>query len=144
MGAISISEILVTKLDKLETNGGEVLHAIKSSDSGYVSFGEAYFSSIFRGSIRAWKRHKRMTMNLIVPIGEVKFVFCSVGEGGVEEFRIERSGLTDYSRITVPPGIWFGFQGISTAESLVLNVASIQHDPDEVERLPLAGINYEW
>ena len=144
MGAISVSEILVTKLDKIETNGGEVLHAIKSSDSGYVSFGEAYFSSIFRGSIRAWKRHKRMTMNLIVPIGEVKFVFRSVGEGGLEEFRVERSGLTDYSRITVPPGIWFGFQGISTAESLVLNVASIQHDPDEVERLPLAGINYEW
>ena len=41
-------------------------------------------------------------------------------------------------------GIWFGFQGLCTSPSLVLNIASISHDPNEVERCSLSDINYEW
>jgi len=46
-----------------------------------------------------------------------------------------------YVRITVPPAVWFGVKGEYSPKSLVLNLASITHDPEEVERLPIAAFN---
>jgi dTDP-4-dehydrorhamnose 3,5-epimerase len=117
------------------------MHAIKRSSSGYSDFGEAYFSWVAVGAVKAWKKHKRMVMNLIVPVGGVRFVFRLEG---TEEFRVEEIGVDRYSRLTVPSGIWFGFQGLATPQSLVLNIASIPHDPDEVDRLESSQIKYDW
>jgi dTDP-4-dehydrorhamnose 3,5-epimerase len=144
MGSITINDILVTPLRIIETVGGDVLHAMKQSDVGFVAFGEAYLSWVSIGAIKAWKRHTQMTMNLVVPVGKVRFVFWSVNDAGSEEFRVEEVGEGRYVRITVPPGIWFGFQGRMKPQSLVLNIASIPHNPDEVERLAASDIKYCW
>jgi dTDP-4-dehydrorhamnose 3,5-epimerase len=133
MGSIINNKIIVTPLKQIHVEGGNVLHALKNMDNGYHGFGEAYFSWIEQGSIKAWKRHLRMTMNLIVPFGNVQFVFITE-EGNLLVREI--IGENNYVRITVPPGIWFGFKGEYAPKSLVLNLASITHDPDEVERLP--------
>lgn len=141
MGAISLDHILVTPLARIAVEGGDVLHAIKRSDDGYVDFGEAYFSWVAKGAIKAWKRHTRMTMNVVVPVGQVRFVFHLDGE---DSFRVEEIGVERYARITVPPGIWFGFQGMAGPQSLVLNIANIPHDPSEVERAALSDNSYAW
>jgi dTDP-4-dehydrorhamnose 3,5-epimerase len=141
---MKLSEILLTPLLRIETRGGDVLHAMKQTEESYNGFGEAYFSFVSAGAVKAWKRHMRMTMNVVVPVGKVRFVFRLVNTDGVEEFRVEEIGENSYARITVPPGIWFGFQGLGTQKSLVLNIASIPHDPNEVERLALSDINYIW
>lgn len=141
---MKLADILLTPLARIETTGGDVLHAMKQSDAGYAGFGEAYFSWVSAGAVKAWKRHTRMTMNVVVPVGQVRFVFRWVNAVGAEEFRVEEVGVDRYARITVPPGIWFGFQGLNTPQSLVLNIASIPHDPNEVERLALSDINYAW
>jgi len=144
MGTMKIADILVTPLRQIETAGGDVLHAMKKSDAGYAGFGEAYFSWVSTGAIKAWKRHTQMTMNVVVPVGQVRFVFRCINAAGAEDFRIEEIGIDRYVRITVPPGIWFGFQGLGAQPSLVLNIASIPHDSNEVERLALMDINYDW
>ena len=141
---MKLTDILVTPLQRIETVGGDVLHAMKLSDTGYVGFGEAYFSWVSIGAVKAWKRHTRMTMNIVVPVGQVRFVFRGVGAIGADEFRIEEIGVDRYARITVPPGIWFGFKGLTSPQSLVLNIASITHDPNEVDRLMLSDISYFW
>lgn len=141
MGAMTLDDVVLTPLAKIETAGGDVLHAMKQSDVGYAGFGEAYFSWVVEGSVKAWKRHARMTMNLIVPVGKVRFVFCLDGEN---TFRVEEIGEDRYARLTVPAGIWFGFQGLAAPQSLVLNIASIPHDPKEVERRALTDISYGW
>lgn len=139
-----LADILVTPLRRIETAGGDVLHAMKRSDKGYYGFGEAYFSWVSNGTVKAWKCHTRMAMNILVPVGRVKFVFCEFDAEGPHKFRVEEIGVDRYSRISVPPGIWFGFQGRSAPQSLVLNIASIPHDPYEVERVALSDINYFW
>ena len=141
MGGMSLDNILITPLASIATAGGDVMHALKQSDAGYAGFGEAYFSWVEAGSVKAWKRHTRMTMNVVVPIGQVRFVFRL---DGTYNFRIEEIGVNRYVRITVPPGIWFGFQGLSAPQSLVLNIANIPHDPNEVERHALSEIKYDW
>jgi dTDP-4-dehydrorhamnose 3,5-epimerase len=141
---MKLADILVTPLRRIETAGGDVFHAMKHNDAGYDGFGEAYFSWVAGGTVKAWKRHTRMTMNVVVPVGQVRFVFRMLDAAGADEFRIEEIGVDRYARITVPAGIWFGFQGRSTQQSLVLNIASIPHDPNEVERLAMPDINYNW
>jgi dTDP-4-dehydrorhamnose 3,5-epimerase len=144
MGTMKLADILVTPLRQIETAGGDVLHAMKQTDAGYTGFGEAYFSWVFAGAIKAWKRHTLMTMNVVVPVGQVRFVFRCINADGTDEFRVEDIGSNRYVRITVPPGVWFGFQGLHAHQSLVLNIASTVHDPNEVERLALTDINYSW
>lgn len=140
MGAISINHITVTPLKRFYVPGGDVLHALKRSDPGFSGFGEAYFSMIERGAVKAWKRHHLMTLNLVVPLGTVRFVFvCDSGTS-----REESIGENRYARITVPPGIWFGFQGLAAPNSLVLNIADIPHDPNETERKEQNFIEFGW
>ena len=140
---MKLADIQVTPLKRIPNVGGDVLHAMKQSDVGYGGFGEAYFSWASAGAVKAWKRHMQMTMNVVVPVGQVRFVFRCIDADNVEEFRVEDIGEERYARITVPPGVWFGFQGLGSKDSLVMNVASIPHDPNEVERLSLSDINYK-
>ena len=140
MGRVSLNEICVTPLKRISVTGGDVLHAMKKSDTGYVDFGEAYFSLVEFGAIKAWKRHLQMTLNLVVPIGEVQFVLID----SVGLIREERIGEGHYARLTIPPGIWFGFQGVSKKIALLLNIADIEHSPDEVERKELSELEYDW
>ena len=141
---MKLADILVTPLRIIGVAGGDVLHAMKQSDPCYSGFGEAYFSWVSADVVKAWKRHTQMTMNVVVPVGQVRFVFCCVNADGIEEFRVEEIGVDRFVRVTVPPGIWFGFQGLRTPQSLLLNIANIPHDPNEVERLALSDINYTW
>jgi dTDP-4-dehydrorhamnose 3,5-epimerase len=143
MGSVRLNDILVTPLKQIEVSGGNVLHAIKKSDFGFNGFGEAYFSSIETGAIKAWKLHKVMYMNLIVPIGLVRFVFC-LNDKSKNNFRIEEIGFKNYNRITVPPGIWFGFMGLADQKSIILNFANIEHDQNEVEKLNTNSIIFDW
>ena len=69
-----ISGINIIPLNKICDNRGAVLHVLKSTDSHFTKFGEAYFSKINPGSIKGWKRHRRMVCNFIVPSGKVKVV----------------------------------------------------------------------
>ena len=117
------------------------MHAMKYSDSGFSGFGEAYFSWITPGVVKAWKLHRRMTLNLVAPLGVVRLVFYLPDSAG---FRMEEIGDINYSRLTVPPGIWFGFQGRGGTPSLLLNLADIPHDPLEVEHRKLGEIPYNW
>lgn len=136
-----IDNLLITPLNIITVHGGDVYHALKKNDIGYQEFGEAYFSTIESGFIKAWKRHTTMVMNIVVPVGTVRFVFVDNNNQG---YQVEEIGENRYARITVPPGIWFGFKGVSRSRSLVLNIASIPHDSQEIERLDVSEIEYDW
>lgn len=144
MGAMTPDDIKLTVLKRMNTNGGDVLHAMKHSDIGFSGFGEAYFSCVNPLAVKAWKRHKRMTLNLVVPVGTVKFVFFIENKNGKTLFRTEEVGETNYVRLTIPPRIWFGFQGLGKSTSLILNIADISHEEGEVERASIPEFNFEW
>jgi len=141
MRPTGFEQVAVTPLKRILTNGGDVLHALKCSDEGFLGFGEAYFSWIEPGIVKAWKCHKRMTLNLVVPVGEVLFVLY---EPTLDRFREELLGEARYARLTIPPTVWFGFQGTASVNSLVMNLADVEHDPDEVLRASISSIEYQW
>ena len=136
-----MDKVTISNLKIISTEGGDILHALKKSESVFNGFGEAYFSQINFNKIKAWKRHKRMTCNLIVPYGKVRFVFFDNLEGNKNIIDI---GSENYCRITVLPGIWFGFKGLNSPSSLILNIADIPHEPNEIERKEIQAINFDW
>ena len=142
MSSKSLDDILVSPLNRIHTAGGDVLHALKNIDAGFNGFGEVYFSWVEKSTIKAWKCHRRMTMNLVVPFGEVTIIFHLINQKNI--FRTEKIGETRYVRLTVPPGIWFGIQGYAAGNSLLMNVSDMDHDPEEVERKPVSVFSYEW
>ncbi len=142
----SIEGVLLTQLNIIEVPGGNVLHGMKSSDEGYSDFGEAYFSIIKSGCIKAWKRHRKMNLNLIVPIGVIRFVMFddrqeSESYGEFQEVILSRE---NYYRLTVPKMVWLGFQGCDETISMLLNIADIEHASEEADRKELAEIQYDW
>ena len=144
---MSIIGVITSPLAIISTKGGDVLHAMKASDQGYSGFGEVYFSKVEPNAIKGWKRHNKMTLNLIVPTGSVRFVLYDDRDSQNNTHQLQEiilSELDGYSRLTIPPMIWVGFQGISDYTSLILNVANIEHNPKEVERKELNEINFNW
>ena len=63
-----IEDVVLTPLKIIDAPDGRVFHAIKNIDPGFDDFGEAYFSEINSKKIKAWKRHREMTLNLVVPV----------------------------------------------------------------------------
>jgi dTDP-4-dehydrorhamnose 3,5-epimerase len=139
-----INDVIITPLDIIDGIDGGVMHAMKKSDDGYNGFGEAYFSNVKYTSIKAWKRHKEMTLNLIVPTGKIRFVLYDDRVSGAEKFQEIIISKSNYCRLTVPPMVWVGFQGLSKNGSTLLNVANIEHNPNEADKKGISGINFDW
>jgi dTDP-4-dehydrorhamnose 3,5-epimerase len=129
----------ITPERRIANPRGDILHAMKRSSEGYKAFGEAYFSTILPGDVKGWKRHHRMTLNLVVPVGEVRFVL----HDGVHFEQVDL-GCDHHARLTVEPGLWMAFRGMASQPSLVLNIADIEHDPDEAESVSLDRFAYAW
>ncbi len=139
-----INDVLITPLNIIDTTGGNVMHAMKEIDVGFSGFGEAYFSEVELKSIKAWKRHRGMTLNLIVPVGKIRFVLFDDRKESDNQFQEIVISRNNYCRLTVPPMIWMGFQGLSSNGSMLLNIANIVHDPEEVDRKDINEIEFDW
>ena len=141
-----IDGVIFTPLKIISVADGDILHGMKISEEGYQGFGEAYFSSVHHNSIKGWKRHFKMVLNMVVPIGKIRFVLFddrkeSTTLGCFQEIMMSED---NYGRLTVPPMIWFGFQGMASGSSLVMNVADLKHDLDEVLRKSKSEFRYDW
>ena len=141
MGKKFLDKIKIAPLKTIKLSTGNIMHALNKNELKNRTFGEAYFSKIKSGKIKAWKYHLKMILNLVVPHGKVKFVFYSQKD---RNFRVIEIGGKKYLRLTVPPKIWFGFKGISKHESIILNVTNIKHNPKEILRCKKNKIDFNW
>ena len=132
--------IILTPLKQIHNLKGDIFHAMKKSDIGYDGYGEAYFSTIKTGDVKGWKKHTKMTLNLVVPLGEVEFVVYN--ENNKEFFNVVLS-QNNYQRLTIKPGLWLSFRGVDQ-HNMLLNLANIEHDPHEAINKELKEIDYEW
>jgi dTDP-4-dehydrorhamnose 3,5-epimerase len=138
--------VSLTPLNKILNEKGDIFHALKSTNETFISFGEAYFSNVNHGAIKGWKKHTKMFLNLIVPLGTIKFVLFDDRELSTTfgQYQEVEFGEFNYQRLFVPPGIFMSFQGIGLHRNMLLNIASIPHDPTESVNKELAEISYSW
>jgi len=127
----------VIPLRVIANEKGDIRHALKASEATFHGFGEAYFTTILPNHTKGWKMHRRMHMNLVVIQGEVAFHVHN-DKSGVTETFVLGTDAGIYGRLHVPPGLWMAFGGRDDEPSLVLNLASIEHDPVEAINVELA------
>lgn len=140
-----IDGVILTPQKIISVDGGNVLHAMKRDDPGYTGFGEAYFSTVEYQIIKAWRRHRIMTLNLVVPVGTIRFII--IDDRNVKKEVLYQEVILskdNYNRLSVPPMVWMGFQGLSAENSMLLNIASIPHDPEESDRKDINEIEFNW
>ena len=139
--------MIKTDLKIISAETGSVMHALKISEPGFKEFGEVYFSMVDSGAIKGWKRHKEMVLNLVVSAGAVRFVLYDdrPNSASCNHFQeIILSKDKNYSRLTVPPMVWMGFQGMGADTNMLLNIVDMEHSSEEIDRLTLNGINFNW
>lgn len=141
-----IDGVTLSPLKVIEVSAGNIFRAIKNDDPGYCGFGEAYFSAINSGAVKAWKRHREMYLNLVVPLGRIRFVIYDdrQNSGSYGSFGEIILSVDNYYRLTLPPMVWVGFQGVFEDTSMLLNIANIQHSESEAEKKELNEIKFDW
>ncbi|TWX54051.1 dTDP-4-dehydrorhamnose 3,5-epimerase [Colwellia hornerae] len=141
-----IDGVIVTPLKRIFNEKGDILHALKYSEESFSHFGEAYFSTVNMDDVKGWKKHSEMILNLIVPTGAIKFVIyddrdLSASKGIFQEVVISPE---NYVRLTIPSKVWLAFQGVGDGVNMLLNIASIEHDPTESVNYDLDEFDYTW
>jgi dTDP-4-dehydrorhamnose 3,5-epimerase len=142
-----IAGVAIVPLRRIPDERGTIYHMLRSTDPHFIGFGEIYFTTIYRGVIKGWHRHRDMTLNYACISGRIKLVLYddrpgSSTNGALLEVFL---GPDDYSLVSIPPGVWSGFKGMSD-EALVANCATHPHDPARTERMDPFGdaIPYDW
>lgn len=142
-----IDGIKLTPLRHIEVPNGNVFHALKSSEAEFCGFGEAYFSEIAPGAVKGWKRHNRMTLNIIPVNGSIGFVIYddrdeSPTKGCFTHVVLSRD--TNYQRLTIAPGLWMAFYGAGENTNMLMDIIPEPHDPIEADRRDLTEIKYKF
>ena len=143
-----IHGVKITNLMQIHDERGSVYHMLREDSDVFERFGEIYFSSVYPGVIKAWHKHKEMTLNYAVISGAIKLVLYDDREQSPTFSKIQEIFLSpeNYCLVTVPPLIWNGFKGIGTEKAIIANCATIPHSPSEIVREEPVGshIPYNW
>ena len=139
MDGAKLSDVKITNLKEIFDNRGSILHMLRSDSEDFKSFGECYFSEIYPGKIKAWKKHDKQTQNLSVPIGKIKLVLIDT-DNKLIEYELGRPNF--YFRVTIPPGIIYGFKCLSDEKALIVNCTDIPHDSSESQIISVKEIDF--
>src|SRR5687768_14744844 len=90
-----IEGVVVQPLKEIADERGAVLHVMRNDSPLFSSFGEVYCSLTLPGAVKAWKRHRRQTQHVAVPVGRLRLVLVdhrpdSTTHGVVEQHILGR------------------------------------------------------
>lgn len=143
-----IDGVQVIPLKQIPDERGRIMHMLRADAPHFLQFGEIYFSCVYPGAIKAWHRHKKMTLHYAVVFGTIKLVLyddrpASATRGEIQEVF---PGESNYCLVIIPPLVWNGFKGVGEKTAIVANCASHPHEADEIERMdPFSPtIPYNW
>lgn len=143
-----IDGVLIHVLKRISDERGSVMHVMKSTDPCFKRFGEVYCSSVNPGFIKAWHISENTVNNYVVIKGTIKLVLYdqrkySNTKGIFQEIFM---GEDNYIRVTIPPGIWYGFKCLNSSSAIVCNVTDHIHEDNITRKCDPFDkkIGYDW
>ncbi len=144
-----IEDVTIKPLRRIPDERGTIMKMLEASDAEFKGFGEVYFSMVYPGVVKGWHLHPHTWLNYCVVSGMIKLVLfddraASSTRGEVQEIFM---GDDNYCLVQIPPGVWNGFKGVSSAEAIVCDLTDRTHADDVIERLEPHGngvIPYDW
>tara|TARA_B100001175_G_C19152928_1_gene469094 strand:+ start:215 stop:619 length:405 start_codon:yes stop_codon:yes gene_type:complete len=121
---------MLKKIKVFKDKRGQVIKMINRKDKFFKKFGEIYFSTILPGKIKAWRKHKKNTCNLMLLKGNVVIKL-------IKNNKIITIKLTERKKklLRINRNIWFGIKNIGKVEGIIVNLIDNIHNDNEVERL---------
>lgn len=146
--ASAIEGVGIVQLRRIPDERGTIYHMLRADDPHFIDFGEIYFTSVYPGVVKGWHRHREMTLNYACIFGRIKLVLYDDRPGSATVGTLQELflGPDQYVLVTIPPGIWTGFKGMTEPQAIVANCCTHPHDPARTERLdPFDNhIPYGW
>jgi dTDP-4-dehydrorhamnose 3,5-epimerase len=146
-GGEVIAGVKVIPLRRIPDERGTIFHMLRKTDPHFMDFGEIYFSTVVKGAVKGWHRHRDMTLHYACIHGRAKCVVFddrpgSPTRGGLMEVFL---GQDSYNLLVVPPETWNGFKGLDDV-TIVANACTHPHDPTRSDRLDpyVNEIPYDW
>lgn len=138
-------EPLVKKLNTYLDDRGHLYEILRSDDPEFVNFGQVYLSTTTPGTIKAFHRHFRKTDHIACVAGQVKLVVIS-GEPFCSAPKIWEYHLSPMSPklITVPPGLWHGWQSVGPVEAILISITTEPHNPTDKDEERVAAVENPW
>lgn len=143
-----IEGVQIIPLERIPDERGTIYHMLQADDPHFIAFGEIYFTTVYKGVIKAWHRHREMTLNYACIFGRIKLVIYddredSPTKGDLMEVFL---GPDQYALVVIPPDLWCGFKGMSDPYAIIANCTTHTHDPSRTTRRdPFdSRIPYNW
>jgi dTDP-4-dehydrorhamnose 3,5-epimerase len=116
--------------------------------------GEVYASGIYRGAVKGWHMHMRMTLCYVCVEGEVEVSLYDdrdLGGVGIRAVKVplRQAPSPFYRALVIPPFVWNGFripEHSAFDHAMIINCADMGHDPEEIQRKPpdAFGAYFDW
>lgn len=146
-GSELIEGLRVVPLRRIPDERGTILQMLKSTDAHFIQFGEIYFSTVYQGAVKAWHRHRDMTLNYACVFGRIKLAIYDDREGSLTRGTLVEIflGPDNHTLVIIPPETWNGFKGMDSV-SIMANCCTLPHDPARSVRVdPFDNdIPYDW
>ena len=143
-----IQGVEIVPLRRIPDERGTIFHMLRVTDPHFQKFGEIYFSTVYKGVVKGWHRHRGMTLNYACVEGRIKLVLYDDRPGSTTLGEIQEVflGPDAYALVIIPPEVWNGFKGMSDPYAIVANCCTEPHDPARSTRLdPFKNtIPYDW
>jgi dTDP-4-dehydrorhamnose 3,5-epimerase len=148
LGDRIVDGVRVVPLRQIPDERGTILHMLRVSDPHFEQFGEIYFTTIYRNIIKGWHKHQEMTLNYACIFGRIKLVLWDDRPSSVTERSLTEivMGSNNHCLVTIPPGVWSGFKGMTEPFAIVANCSTHPHDPTRTTRMdPFdSAVPYDW
>ncbi|MFH1856638.1 MAG: dTDP-4-dehydrorhamnose 3,5-epimerase family protein [Candidatus Omnitrophota bacterium] len=145
-----IEGVAIKKLKVIPDERGRLMEILRCDDEIYQQFGQVYMTTVLPGVVKGWHYHKVQCDHFCCLRGMIKVVLYDSRKdsstcGEVNEFFI---GIHNPVLIKVPPFVFHGFKGISTEESVIVNIPTQPYNyktPDEFRvDAHKNDIPYDW
>lgn len=145
-----IDGVLIKQLRVIPDERGYLMEILRSDDSFFQSFGQAYLTVVYPDVVKGWHYHKVQTDHFCVVKGMAKVVLYderaeSPTRGEVNEFFI---GEKNPAVLVIPNGVLHGMKGVGVEPALLLNLPTHAYDhanPDEFRVPPHDNdVPYDW
>lgn len=149
----AIDGVILSPLKIMPANGGDVMRMLRQGSPLAPNFpkdiGEIYFSEILPGEVKAWKMHEKQKQLFAAPMGRIKMALYDMraASPSLKVMVVLELGRPDnYNLLSVPPGVWYGFQCLGKTPALICNCPDIPHDPGEAKSAPInePAIPFDW
>jgi dTDP-4-dehydrorhamnose 3,5-epimerase len=138
----TIAGVEMARVVPVEDDRGELCELwTEARDTAGLPVRHSYMVTIQPGKARGWVMHELQTDRVYVLRGRIRVGMYDARPGSPTEGVLQVEVISERNRasVTIPPGVWHGFQNVGSEEAWFVNFTTHAYDyehPDKI-RMPL-------